>query len=236
MAFEAFTPGLLRGLREHPPAAVVIDLARIPSQGRDVAIALRLSRATRRVPLVFVDGDPDKVARTRELLPDATYTAWSGIRSSLKRAMAHPPANPIVPASSLAGYAGVPLIKKLGIKADSVVALVDAPVGFEKILGRLPEGVTLTRRARGTPDLTIWFVRSGNDLERRVERMVAFAGKGGLWIAWPKQASLMAGDLSQAVVRRAGLSAGLVDFKVCAIDADWAGLRFTRSTHKRSRA
>ena len=229
VASEPLTPAGLRALRVHPPAAAVIDLARLPSQGRDVALAIRRYKATRRVPLIFVDGNPDKVARTRDLLPDATYTTWSRVRTSLKQAIAHPPADPIVPGSVMAGYAGTPLPKKLGIKASSVVGLVDAPPGFEKTLGRLPEGVTLRMQARGRPGLTLWFARSRKDLERRIKRMVPFAENGGLWIVWPKKASRIASDLSETTVRGAGLAAGLVDFKVCAVDTTWSGLRFTRA-------
>jgi hypothetical protein len=49
---------------------------------------------------------------------------------------------------------------------------------------------------------------------------------GGLWIAWPKRSSGVATDLDENVVREIGLAAGLVDNKVCAIDATWSGLRF----------
>jgi len=45
---------------------------------------------------------------------------------------------------------------------------------------------------------------------------------------WPKKASPLAADLSQSDVRRLGLAAGLVDYKVCAVDADWSGLKFAR--------
>lgn len=222
----------MRELREKPPSAVVIDLARLPSHGRDIALAIRQYKTIRHVPLVFVDGDPDKVARIKELLPDAVYTTWSRIRSALKRAIAHPPAVTVVPRSRLAGYSGTPLPRKLGIKANSVVVLVDAPQGFEKTLGELPEGVTLRRQTSGRRDLTIWFTKSREDLKRRIERIVAVADRGGLWIAWPKKASRLAADLSQADVRKIGLAAGLVDYKVCAIDATWAGLRFSRRKPK----
>ncbi len=228
VASEPLTPPGLRALRDHPPSAAIIDLSRLPSQGRDVALAIRQYTATRRVPLIFVDGDPDKVARTREFLPDATYTTWGRLRSSLKRAMAHPPADPVVPGSVLAGYSGTPLPKKLGIKANAVVALVDAPPGFENTLGELPEGVTLHRQARGRPGLTLWFTRSRRGLERRIRRMVPLAEKGGLWIVWPKKASEIESNLSETAVRTAGLAAGLVYFKVCAVNATWSGLRFTR--------
>ena len=54
--------------------AILIDLSRLPLQGRAVAIELRKRAATRRVPIVFVGGAPDKVEAIRGLLPDATYT------------------------------------------------------------------------------------------------------------------------------------------------------------------
>ncbi len=224
-------PGL-RKLREDPPSAVVIDLGRLPSQGRDVAVAIRKYKATRHVPLVFVEGDPEKVARIKELLPDAVYTTWSRIGSSLEHAIAHTPADPVVPGSTMAGYAGAPLPKKLGIKANSVVALLGAPKRFEETLGELPEGVALLREASSQPDVTLWFTRSRSDLERDIERMSAFAEGGGLWIAWPKKSSGVESDLSQNIVREVGLAAGLVDFKVCAIDQTWSGLRFTRRKDK----
>lgn len=218
----------MRGLREDPPGAVVVDLSRLPSQGRDVALAIRQYKVMRHVPLVFVDGDPEKVARVRELLPDAVYTTWSRIHSSLRQAIAHPPANPVVPASRLAGYAGTPLLKKLGIKANSIVVLIGAPESFEEALGELPEGVMLRNSAQGQCDLVIWFTMSRQDLERDIDGMRALAGRDGIWIVWPKKASGLATDLSQVVVRKVGLAAGLVDYKVAAIDDTWAGLRFTR--------
>ncbi len=228
-----FTPALFRQLRANPPAAFVIDLGRLPSQGRDVGVGLRSDKGTRHVPLVFVGGDPDKVKRTRGLLPDAVYTTWSRIRSALGRAMAHPPSDPVVPKSRMAGYAGAPLVKKLGIKEHAVVALIGAPQGFQRTLGKLPDGVVLRSRAAARCDLALWFVKSQKALKRRIERMAALAEHGGLWIVWPKKSSGVASDLTQAMVRKIGLAAGLVDYKVCSIDATWTGLRFTRKRQHR---
>jgi hypothetical protein len=219
----------LRELWDNPSIAVVIDLGRLPSSGRDVALLLRQRKTTRHVPLVFVGGAPEKVTRVKKVLPDAVYTTWSQIRSSLNRAIAHPLADPVVPRSSLEGYSGTPLPKKLGIKANSVVALVGAPPGFAETLGKLPSGAALRKQVRGRCHLIIWFTKSRRDLERRVKGMArALADKGGLWIAWPKKASGVASDLSQNEVRKVGLAAGLVDYKVCAIDGTWSGLLFSR--------
>ncbi len=225
-------PETRRTLRNNPPAAFVIDLSRMPTQGRDVGIALRGRKTTRHTPLVFVEGDPEKVERIKRNLPDALYTSWSRIRSSLKQAIAKPPAEPVVPASNLAGYSGTPLPKKLGIKPNAVVALVGAPKDFEQTLGELPEGVKLKKQANGACDLIIWFVRLRAELYDRIKEMGELTGSGGLWIAWPKQASGVASDLTQNVVRETGLASGLVDYKVCAIDATWSGLKFARRKTK----
>jgi len=221
-------PAALRNLKRDPPAAIVIDLSRLPSHGRDVALAVRTWKPTRHVPLIFVEGAPDKIARTKLAVPDAVYTTWSRIRRDLGRAVAHPPADPVVPPSVMAGYSGTPLPRKLGIKPGSVVALVNAPRGFEASLGTLPEGVRFRRGARGRRDLTVWFAKSSRELKARIRTLGSAVGDGSLWIAWPKQASGVATDLTQTAVRRAGLDAGLVDFKICAIDATWSGLRFCR--------
>ncbi|MBE0593919.1 MAG: hypothetical protein IH616_16120 [Gemmatimonadales bacterium] len=227
-----FTPTTLREIAERAPAAVVIDLTRVPSHGRDVAVALRHTKRTRHIPLVLVGGDPEKVTRIRELLPDATYAEWSAVRSALRKAIAHPPERPHAPSSNLAGYSGTPLPQKLGIKEGMTVVLVDAPPGFEGTLGVLPDGVTLRRGGHAPRDLTIWCSTSRNQVDRRIESVAGDLQAGGLWIAWPKKASGVASDLTQNDVRRIGLAAGLVDFKICAIDETWSGLKFVKRSQK----
>ena len=84
-------------------------------------------------------------------------------------------------------------------------------------------------RASGSPDLVVWFATSRRAIDGRiadVSRLIT-AGRG-LWIAWPKKASGVTTDLTEDVVRGAGLAQGLVDYKVCAIDATWSGLKFAR--------
>jgi CheY-like chemotaxis protein len=87
-------PGLRR-LRQAPPDAVVIDLSRLPLQGRDLAGGLRTYKDTRRVPLIFVGGDPQKVTSIKELLLDAVYTAWDQIVGALQQTIASPPTDPL---------------------------------------------------------------------------------------------------------------------------------------------
>ncbi len=207
--------------------AVVIDLARLPSHGRQFAIALRQQKATRHLPLVFLQGDPEKTSRVKEALPDAVFTTWAKVAPALKKALAKPVAAPVVPA--MPDYSGTPLPKKLGIRAGAKVVLLGAPPDFAATLGELPEGATLTTRLVGQPDVVLLFSRALADLQRRLPPVVeVIEPGGGLWLCWPKKTAGVQTDLDANVVRALGLDAGLVDNKVCAVDATWSGLRFAR--------
>jgi CheY-like chemotaxis protein len=222
-------PALFRELRHAPPDAIVIDLGRLPSQGRDVALTLRRTPATRTVPIVFIEGDPEKTARVRDHLPDAFFTSWGGVQSVLTRAVQRPLADPVVPPSALAGYSGTPLPKKLGIKEGMTVALIGAPRDFRKTLGDLPRGVKLRHALAEDALLALWFVRGAADLADGAAGMMARAAGCPLWIAWRKKSGQMAAEgVTERSVRAAGLAAGLVDYKVCAIDEEWSGLLFAR--------
>ena len=113
---------------------------------------------------------------------------------------------------------GTPLPKKLGVKPDSdVVVLGPAPDGF------LP-GVE--RCDRGPADVIVSFHAERADLEARMPELRAMMRPAaGLWIAWPKRASMVPTDLTEDVVRELGLAHRLVENKVAAIDATWSGLR-----------
>ena len=62
-----------------------------------------------------------------------------------------------------------PLPRKLGIKEDSVVALVSAPAGFDRELGRLPNGVEVRSTVRGRADVVVFFATRRAELSRRME-------------------------------------------------------------------
>jgi hypothetical protein len=224
--YDKFTPNPIRE-REDPPNVVVIDLSRLPSQGRDVAMALRSYRSTRTIPLIFAGGEPEKIKRIRAQIPDALYSDWDQITEILEHVIHNPPEEPPRARSRLEGYADAPLYKKLGIKPGSTISLVGAPREFRDTLGELPKDVVLRDGVRSGSNLTLWFAKSRRELEDRIQRMRPFSRNAGLWILWPKQSSGFQTDLGQPIVREAGLAAGLVDFKICSIDKTWSGLRFT---------
>jgi hypothetical protein len=127
----------------------------------------------------------------------------------------------------MAGYSGTPLAKKLGIKDGFRVAFVNAPGGFDRTLDGMPAGASVASAPRAPMDLIVLFVRSTKELRGAFARHAkVLAPAGMLWVAWPKRASGVATDLDENVVRAIGPAAGLVDVKVCAIDATWSGLKF----------
>ena len=130
------------------------------------------------------------------------------------------------------GYSGKALPKKLGIKPGTVVVLVRAPDAFEQTLGELPTDVTVRHRNQGMRDLTLWFTRSRAELLAGIDSMARRHKTGRLWILWPKRASPLVSDHSESDVRRAGLTCGLVDYKICAIDDTWSGLKFATRKSK----
>lgn len=129
-------------------------------------------------------------------------------------------------ASSAAGYSGTPLAKKLGIKPGMAVVTLDAPAHYAALVEPLPDGVTLGESLGEGALFVHAFAVERTVLEAHLARAVpALAKNGTLWLSWPKKASKVPTDLDGNVVRAAGLDAGLVDVKVCAIDATWSGLK-----------
>ena len=128
----------------------------------------------------------------------------------------------------MAGYSGTPLVKKLGIREGHRVATVNAPKGFETLLGRLPDGAVLQAGLAGRAplDVVVGFVTRRSDLLREIDRVrPRMAPAAGFWVAWPKKASGVPTEVTEDLVREVALPTGLVDNKVCAIDDTWSGLR-----------
>ncbi|MEZ4702986.1 MAG: hypothetical protein R2834_21820 [Rhodothermales bacterium] len=127
-----------------------------------------------------------------------------------------------------------PLLKKLGLKAGCRALFMYPPAHLFELFGELPEGVVLVDHPE--PDLGYihGFFRDADELEMAFPMLKAhLAPAGTLWISWPKKTSKLAADLDGNIVRETGLRHGLVDVKVCAIDADWSGLKFLYRTRDR---
>lgn len=77
-----------------------------------------------------------------------------------------------------------------------------------------------------TPDAVHLFA---TERARLVARLGYFRGRiaqdGQIWVSWPKKASKVDTDITEDVIREICLPMGLVDVKVCAVDAVWSGLK-----------
>ncbi len=231
--FAAGDPPKFGPLRDDPPDALVIDLTRLPSQGREVATILRQSKKTRHVPLVFAGGPPDKVALIRERLPDATYAEWERIESALQKALRMRIAAPAVP-PRLEGYSTSSLPKKLGARPGRTIALLNAPDGFEERLQPLEQG-QLADGLHKSPGMILLFVESQAEFEAQATKTASvLPDNGALWIIYPKRSSGIRSDLTQNGIREFGIALGLVDYKVCSVDETWTGMCFARRKGSRS--
>jgi hypothetical protein len=124
------------------------------------------------------------------------------------------------------GYSGTPLAKKLGYTRPMTVLTVAAPAEYAAWLGPLPEGVRLATRVAAPVAAAHCFVTRRADLGKVLARFRRdLAPDGFLWVSWPKEASKVATDVTEGVVRELALPLGLVDIKVCAVSDVWSGLK-----------
>ena len=90
-------------------------------------------------------------------------------------------------------------------------------------------GTPLSQKLGAKPGagVVVFFATRRDDLERRFSGLKATLDSAdGLWIAWPKKAAKIDGDLTFDAGQEIGLSHGLVDNKSCSIDQRWQALRF----------
>ena len=126
-----------------------------------------------------------------------------------------------------------PLVQKLGIKPGHRLMVVNEPAGFRGLLVGLPGDVETEFGDAEPADVIVLFATAAAEVKRQVPRLKKrLAPGGGLWVAWPKKTSGLETDVTFEVVQPAGLATGLVDNKVCSIDATWTALRFVYRTKK----
>ena len=134
-----------------------------------------------------------------------------------------------------AGYSGTPLPQKLGLKSGMRLLALDAPANLDALLAGAPDNLVRVPPNAGF-DCALAFAKSERELATMFAKLAPkMPDTGMIWIGWPKKTSGVATDLTEDVVRRVGLAAGIVDVKVCAIDATWSGLKFMRRLRDRGR-
>ena len=225
-------PGFVRRLAERKPHALIIDLSRLPSHGREVGIHARRARVTRFKPLVFVGGNSETVAKIRALIPDATFTEWAAIKPAVRQALRDAPVVPVLPDPYMQRWAATPLAAKLGLKPGVEAALLGAPDGFAEFV-RAPEAVGIRSLVTPKTTLILLFARSCDELDLRLNAISSRLPYVRLWICWPKAAARkIKTDLSQKVVLETARAHGLATYKILSIDRDWSGMLFCARREK----
>ena len=135
-----------------------------------------------------------------------------------------------------AGYSGTPLAKKLGIKKDFLIRLVNEPEEYFELLGEIPEGLVFVSSYMAPLDLAHVFTNSRTELmeELGVNRDL-IKPDGAIWVSWYKKAAKLPTEITEDLIREAALPLGLVDVKVCAVDEKWSGLKLVIRKENRGR-
>ena len=126
----------------------------------------------------------------------------------------------------------VPLIKKLGIKEDSRVWVINQPADYFQLLNKDISGQYCSKNE--TPDLVHLFVKSIAEMDTFM-RLIKIKMKPTtvIWVSWYKKASGIKTDVTEDAIRSYALMNNLVDVKVCSVSAIWSGLKLVVPLAKR---
>lgn len=125
------------------------------------------------------------------------------------------------------GYSGTPLWKKLGLKEGIRILLINEPNHYLSLIENWPKGITFSEGPEVQNDFIHFFATSKKELNENFPRLkLLLKPAGSFWVSWPKKTSKIDSEISENDVRETGLKNGLVDVKICAVDKDWAGLKF----------
>ena len=120
------------------------------------------------------------------------------------------------------------LVKKLGLRVNAKIILRNQPDNYFGLLGITPTDlVWFNEKEESLADFIHLFYFNEDELLADLERFKNVLQKNGMmWISWPKKGSGIPSNLDREKVRQLGLKAGLVDVKICSIDANWSALKF----------
>ena len=118
------------------------------------------------------------------------------------------------------------LAKKLLIKPDATVLLLNAPIGYGRKLEPLPPGATLTDKRGRQADVVVAFVRDSTELKRLASGFGALEEDAVLWVCYPKGGAKAGTDLDRDVLHAAMEKHELAGVSLVAFDDTWSAMRF----------
>ena len=128
--------------------------------------------------------------------------------------------------SGQAGYSNAALSNKLGIKPGFKIRLINPPAHYFDLIDPLPADTEFFEEPASGIDFVHYFTQHACELGKMLPALkTEIVSNGMIWVSWPKKASKVPTDVTEDVIRELALSIGLVDVKVCAVDAVWSGLK-----------
>lgn len=137
-------------------------------------------------------------------------------------------------AMTTVGYSSTPLIKKLGIKPEMKVSLVNHPGNYYDLLETTIDD-QLCKKTE-TADLVHLFVKSEKEFISEMKKLKPVCKKNTaviIWVSWYKKSAKIATDITEDTIRNYALQNDLVDVKVCAVSEIWSGLKLVVPLKKR---
>jgi hypothetical protein len=126
----------------------------------------------------------------------------------------------------MTGCSGTPLAQKLGLKPGMRAWHLGMPESVRADIERDAPPLELLDTPEPPVDLAHIFVTSCAALDCELRMLLPLIARDGvIWVSWPKKASKVETDITEDVIRAIALPLGLVDVKVCAVDATWSGLK-----------
>ena len=134
------------------------------------------------------------------------------------------------------GYSGTPLAKKLGIKSGFRLRLVNQPEYYFDLFTDMPDDISIVSDRKTKKNFIHFFTKSEKELVKNIASLRSeIEPDGMIWVSWPKKASKIETDITEAIIRHLALTNGLVDIKVCAVDEIWSGLKLVIPVKERTK-
>lgn len=124
------------------------------------------------------------------------------------------------------GYSGTPLAKKLGIKENFTIRIINNPSYYFDLFSDMPVGIKIITGKDIKVNFIHYFATNLKALYKDISLLRSqLEPNGMLWISWYKKSSKIETDVTEDLIREIALKNKLVDIKVCAVDEVWSGLK-----------
>jgi hypothetical protein len=119
------------------------------------------------------------------------------------------------------------IAQKLLIKEGRTVLLVNAPRGYQDMLGALPTGAKILKPPAKRADVIQLFVANRAELEARLPKVKEALMPGGLlWVSYYKGTAKTKTDINRDTLHAYARTVGLEGVALVSIDDDWSAMRF----------